>query len=120
MFAAHHRLDNLVVITDYNKLQIDGFIRDVVDLEPLVAKWRAFGWETFEMDGHDWDAIYTALTKAIETKGKPAMIIAHTVKGKGLCGIENTRQCHNVRVPDQAAYDKFIHSLGAGDVTLPY
>ena len=58
LFAAHHKLDNLVVITDYNKLQIDGFTSEVLNLEPLLDKWRAFGWEVFEMDGHDWDAIY--------------------------------------------------------------
>jgi transketolase len=120
MFAAHHKLDNLVAITDYNKLQIDGFIRDVVDLEPLVDKWRAFGWETFEMDGHDWDSIHANLTKAIETRGKPAMIIAHTTKGKGLCGLEGTRQCHNVRVPDRATRDKYMDSLYQKNFTLPY
>ena len=58
MFAGHHKLDNLVAITDYNKLQIDGFTDDILTLEPLADKWRAFGWEVFEMDGHDWDEIY--------------------------------------------------------------
>jgi transketolase len=120
MFAAHNKLDNLVVITDYNKLQIDGFIRDVVDLEPLADKWRAFGWEVFEMDGHDWDSIYTTINNAAKTKGKPAMIIAHTIKGKGCCGIENTRQSHNIKVTDKGTYEKYMSLLYEKDFSLPY
>ena len=65
MFAAQHRLDNLVVITDYNKMQIDAKISEIVSLEPLADKWRSFGWEVFEMDGHDWDDIYDTLNRAI-------------------------------------------------------
>ena len=61
MFAAHHRLDNLVAITDYNKMQIDGRTEEILNLEPLADKWRAFGWEVFEIDGHDWDDIYDAI-----------------------------------------------------------
>lgn len=120
MFAAHHKLDNLVVITDYNKLQVDGFISDVVGLEPLTSKWQAFGWEVFEIDGHDWNGIYATINKAIGTKGRPAMIIAHTIKGKGCRGIENTPQCHNIRVGDKVAYEKYINSLYERDFALPY
>ena len=120
MFAAHHKLDNLVAITDYNKLQIDGFTRDVVDLEPLVEKWRAFGWEVLEMDGHDWDDIYETINQAAAVTGKPAMVIAHTIKGKGNKAIENRPESHNIKVPDQAAYDRFMNGLVQRDFELPY
>jgi transketolase len=120
MFAAQHKLDNLVAITDYNKLQIDAFLDDIVTLEPLVDKWRAFGWEVFETDGHDWDGIFEALTKAGEVKGKPAMVIAHTLKGRGCKAIENKPEGHNIKVADRAAYEMYINSLECQEVTLPY
>ena len=91
MFAAHHKLDNLVVISDYNKMQIDGTTEEILTLEPLADKWRAFGWEVFEIDGHDWDDIYDTIGKADAVTGKPAMIIAHTIKGKGNRETENLR-----------------------------
>lgn len=119
MFAGHHKLDNLVVITDDNKLQIDGFTSDLLSLEPLMDKWRAFGWEAFEMDGHDWDAIYNMLNAAIAVEGKPAMIIAHTIKAKGCCVVENKPESHNIRIPDQAAYDRFLNALSS-KAALPY
>ena len=120
MFAGHHKLDNLVGITDYNKLQIDGFTKDMLDLEPLADKWRAFGWEPLEMDGHDWDDIHETINRATEVRGKPVMIIAHTIKGKGCCEVANTPGSHNVKVPDQAAHDKYIGGLDEQDVALPY
>lgn len=120
MFAAHNKLDNLVAITDYNKLQIDGFTSEVLNLEPLVDKWRAFGWEVFEMDGHDWDNIHETINKAIAVKGKPAMVIAHTIKGKGCCEIVNKPESHNIKIPDQAAYDKYMSSLEEKNFDLPY
>ena len=120
MFAAHHRLDNLVAITDYNKLQIDGFTDDVLSLEPLTDKWRAFGWEVFEMDGHDWDDIYATVSAAQAVRDRPAMVIAHTVKAKGCAVVENTPGSHNIKVPDRAAYDKFMGALEVRDVELPY
>ena len=120
MFAGHHTLDNLVAITDYNKLQIDGFTKDIVDLEPLADKWRAFGWEVLEMDGHDWDDIHATLTQAIAVKGKPAMVIAHTIKGKGNTAVENRPESHNIKVPDQEAYAKYMNALVVKDIELPY
>lgn len=120
MFAGHNGLDNLVAITDYNRLQVDGFTDDVLSLEPLTDKWRAFGWEVFEMDGHDWDDIYLKLEQARAVKGRPAMVIAHTVKGKGCCAVENKPESHNVKVPDRDAYDTFMGSLEVTDVELPY
>lgn len=120
MFAGQQKLDNLIAITDYNKLQIDGFLKDIVDVEPLADKWRAFGWEVLEMDGHDWDSIYTTLLKASEVKGRPVMVIAHTIKGRGCKVIENKPESHNVKVPDRAAYDKYMNALEFQKVTLPY
>ena len=120
MFAAHHKLDNLVGITDYNKLQIDGFTRDVVDLEPLVAKWRAFGWEVLEMDGHDWDSCYDTINAAAAVTGRPTMIVAHTIKAKGNKVVENKAESHNIKVPDEAAYRKFMDGLEVQDIELPY
>ena len=119
MFAGHQRLDNLVAITDYNKLQIDGFTDDVLTLEPLADRWRTFGWEVFEMDGHDWDAIYETLEAASAVVGKPAMIIAHTIKGKGCAAIENKPESHNIKVPDRATYDKYMNALDS-KASLPY
>ena len=119
LFAGHHKLENLVAITDDNKLQIDGFTRDVLTLEPLADKWRAFGWETFEMDGHDWDAIYDTLCAAIAVRGKPSMIIAHTIKAKGCGAVENRPESHNIKVPDRATYDKFLGTL-AIKAALPF
>lgn len=120
MFAGHHKLDNLVAITDYNKLQIDNFLHDLLEIEPLVDKWRAFGWEVFEMNGHDWDDIFKTINKASEVKGKPAMIIAHTIKGRGCRVIENKPESHNIKVGDKAAYEKYMNALESQEVTLPY
>jgi transketolase len=119
MFAGHRRLDNLTVICDYNKMQIDGTTQEILNLEPLADKWRAFGWEVFEIDGHDWDAIYDTLAQADAVTGKPAMILAHTIKGKGNRETENLVDCHNVKVPDEATYDRIMCGLEC-KMDLPY
>ncbi len=119
MFAGHHKLDNLVVITDCNQLQIDDFTDNLLSLKPLGDKWRAFGWEVFEMDGHDWDAIYATLNAAAAVPGKPAMILAQTIKAKGCSLVENKPESHNIRIPDQATYDRFLNSLPS-KAALPY
>jgi len=120
LFGAHRKLDNLVAICDYNKLQIDGFTKEILDIEPLMDKWRAFGWETFEMDGHNWDDIYKTVNQAIAVKDKPSMIIAHTIKGKGCCEIENKAESHNIKVPDKASHEKYLKSLKCQDNELVY
>ncbi len=121
MFAAHNKLDNLIGIVDYNKLQIDGFTCDVLDLEPFVDKWRAFGWYVMEMDGHDWGDVYLTLEKAKKIFcGKPVMIIAHTTKAKDCESIENTAGSHNIKVPDQAAHDNYLNAMSSGKFKLPY
>ncbi|PKK39814.1 Transketolase, N-terminal section [Clostridiaceae bacterium JG1575] len=86
--AANLRLDNLIVMLDYNGFQLDGALRDVVDLGDVAAKWRAFGFSTVEVDGHNLAEIDEALSMARETKGRPSMVILHTIKGKGVPFIE--------------------------------
>jgi transketolase len=92
MFAGARGLDRLVAIVDYNHIQALGSTRDVLDLEPFADKWRAFGWEAVERDGHDERALLDAI--AAPSIGKPRVILAHTVKGKGLPRIENTVASH--------------------------
>jgi transketolase len=94
MFAAFHKVDNIVAITDNNRIQLDGFVKDIMDIEPYADKWRAFGWHTLEIDGHDLVAIRKALEEAEATKGKPTAIVAHTIKGKGVSFMENNPKFH--------------------------
>lgn len=94
LFAGHHRLEPLIAIVDYNKIQSFGAVRDVLDLEPLTDKWRAFGWAVREADGHDHAALAKALACLPFEPGKPSCLIAHTVKGKGVSFMENTLLWH--------------------------
>jgi transketolase len=89
LFAPHHKLDNLIVIVDYNKIQSLGSVKEVIDLDPLPDKWRAFGWAVRELDGHDLPAIEAAVTQLPFEAGRPSCIVAHTVKGKGVSFMEN-------------------------------
>jgi transketolase len=101
MFGAFHKVDNVVAIVDYNRIQLDGFVKDIMELEPLTDKWKAFGWHVIEIDGHDFAAVRKALEEAEATKGKPSVIIAHTVKGKGVSFMENNPKFHGT--PPSAA-----------------
>jgi transketolase len=92
--AGHHKLDNLVVIVDYNKWQSFGRIRDILDLEPLADKWRSFRWSVREIDGHDFNEIAHSFSKIPFIKGKPSVIIANTIKGKGVSVLENRNEWH--------------------------
>lgn len=94
LFAPQHRLDNLVAIVDYNKIQSLGRVAEVIDLEPLAEKWRAFGWATRELDGHDVAALDEALSAVPFTAGRPSCIVAHTVKGKGVSFMEDKLKWH--------------------------
>ena len=94
LFAPQHRLDNLVVIVDYNKIQSLGSVADVLDLDPLAEKFRAFRWGVREIDGHDHVAIYEAFSQVPFKKGKPSCVIAHTIKGKGVGFMENSLKWH--------------------------
>ncbi len=114
MTAAHYKLDNLTAIIDYNRLQIDGPVNKVKRIEPLAEKWRAFGWEVLEIDGHDLRQIIEALDRADEIKGKPTMIIAHTVKGKGVSFMEHKVKFHGV-APSEEEMKKALEELEAND-----
>lgn len=94
MACAHYGRDNLCAMLDYNGFQIDGKTKDIMNLEPLVAKWQAFGWHTIEIDGHNMKQILAAYEEAKITKGKPTIIIAHTIKGKGVSFMENVVDFH--------------------------
>jgi len=89
-----HPLDNLVAILDYNRIQLDDFVAKIRDVEPLVAKWKAFRWPVIEIDGHDVGQIRKALDEAEATHGGPTFIVAHTVKGKGVSFMENNPEWH--------------------------
>jgi transketolase len=113
MCAAHHKLDNLCVIIDYNKLQSDNFNAQIMGLEPLAMKWRAFGWGVAEIDGHDINAIMSALGRASSTRERPSILIAHTVKGKGVPYMENVPQWHgSVKLTREQTVEA-LQALGA-------
>jgi len=94
MAAAHFKVDKLVAIVDNNGQQIDGWNRDVMSLDPFPAKWQAFGWQVIEADGHSIPQLTQALDKVRKIKGQPAVIIAHTIKGKGVSFMENNPHFH--------------------------
>jgi transketolase len=96
MSASHYRLDNLCAFIDYNGFQIDGPVNEVIQIEPLVDKWRAFGWHTLEIDGHSIKEILDSTSVASKIKGKPTIIISHTIKGKGVSFMEGENRYHGV------------------------
>jgi transketolase len=103
-------LDNLCVILDYNKIQLDDFVTKIVDLEPVVQKWQAFGWPVIEIDGHDVAQTGKALDQAEATKGKPTFVVAHTVKGKSVSFMENNPEWHG-KAPRPAEAIKAIREI---------
>ena len=110
MFAGDKNVDNLVCITDYNRIQLDGFVNDIMPLEPLWDKWRSFNWHVIEVDGHDIAQLQKAFAEAEATKGKPTAIIAHTIKGKGVSFMENNPKFHGV-APTQEEMEKALVEL---------
>lgn len=110
MACAHYKCDNLCGILDYNGFQIDGKTQDVMGLEPLAGKWQAFGWHTIEIDGHDMKQILAAYEEARNTKGKPSIIIARTIKGKGVSFMENVVDFHG-RAPTKEETQKALKEL---------
>jgi len=110
MASAHFKLDNLVAIVDHNELQIDGWNRDVMNLEPLPEKWKAFGWHTIEVNGHDLSQLIAAFDEAKRVRGKPTAIIAHTIKGKGVSFMENNVDFHG-KAPTPAEMEKALEEL---------
>jgi transketolase len=101
MSAAHFKLDNLCAIIDNNGLQIDGHCCDVMQIEPIVQKWQAFGWHVIDIDGHDMHSIVNALQEARTIQQKPAMIVARTIKGKGVSFFEGKVQYHGLAPTDE-------------------
>jgi transketolase len=96
MYASFHKLSNLTLIVDYNKQQLDGWLKDVLDPAPVAEKFRAFGWHVQEIDGHDFAQVIPALEQARLGNGRPTAIVAHTVKGKGVSFMENNIEWHGV------------------------
>jgi len=111
MSAAHYKLDNLCGIVDRNRLQIDGFTKDVMDYEPLEDKWRSFGWHVITVDGHDIEALIKVFNHAKRVEGKPTIIIADTIKGKGVSFMENVAIWHG-RAPDDEQMKQALNDLG--------
>jgi transketolase len=111
MFAPFHKLDNVVAIVDYNHIQLDGFVKDIMDVEPLVDKWKSFGWHTLSVDGHSIPALQTAFAEAAATKGKPTCVVANTVKGKGVSFMENNPKYHGV-APTQDELQRALQEIG--------
>ena len=95
MAAPKFKLDNLCVLLDYNKIQLSGAIKDIMELEPLGDKWRAFGFGVAEVDGHDVDQIRSVLTNLPIDQGRPTTVICHTVKGKGIDYVEGNLDWHH-------------------------
>jgi len=112
MFAAHHKLDNLVGILDYNNMQIDGLVSEIVDISPPAAKWSAFGWNVIEINGHKIDEIMDAFELARTVKGKPTMIVANTIKGKCVSFMEGVVDFHG-KAPTDEEVDKALAEIEA-------
>ena len=111
MAAAHYKLGNLTAFVDRNRIQNDRFTCEVMELEPLAGKWRAFGWKVLEIDGHDTAQVLDAVDKAHKTQGRPTVIVANTVKGKGVSFMENNPDFHG-RAPTQQEYEQAMKELG--------
>jgi transketolase len=104
------KLDNLVAIVDHNRLQIDGWNSQVMNIEPLADKWRSFGWHTIEIDGHDLPQVLAAFDEAKRVHGKPTAIVANTVKGKGVSFMENNVAFHG-KAPTQSETERALEDL---------
>jgi transketolase len=113
MAASHFKLGNLTAFVDRNKLCIDGFTEDIMALEPLKDKWLAFGWNVLEIDGHDFDQICEAIESALDEKTRPTVVLATTVKGKGVDFMENEAGWHYAGL-DEAMRDEALKSLQRG------
>jgi transketolase len=110
MSAAQFKLDNLTAIVDNNGIQLSGFNRDIMNLDPLNKKWEAFGWHVTDVDGHDLNQLLDAIKKSQQVKGQPAVIIAHTIKGKGVSFMENNVDFHG-KAPNAEQLEKALKEL---------
>ena len=114
MFAGRHGLDNLCGILDYNQVQQTGKVAERLDIEPVVAKWRAFNWHVREIDGHDVGQIVDALDEAELVTGRPTLIVAHTIKGKGVSWMELDPAWHG-KAPDEEKAERALAEIRGGD-----
>lgn len=112
MFAAHYKLDNLTVFLDFNGLQIDGDVRDVMNPTPLDKKFEAFNWNVLHIDAHNFEEIEAAVNDAKATKGKPTLILAKSIKGKGVSFMENKAEWHGA-APKKEQYEQAMEELDA-------
>jgi transketolase len=110
MSASKFKLGRLTAVVDYNKVQLDGHTRTIMDLEPLAAKFEAFGWDVLEIDGHDLRAVLPAFDAARSADDKPTVIIAHTVKGKGVSFMEDTHAWHG-KAPNEEELSRAIAEI---------
>lgn len=110
LFASHHKLDNLIAIVDYNKLQAFGRVKDILNIEPLAKKWESFGWAVKEVDGHNFFELEKALSKIPFENKKPSLLIAHTIKGKGVSFVENRFEWHYFSLTKEQ-YEQAIKEL---------
>lgn len=110
MAASYHKLDNLFVFLDYNGIQLDGFVKDIMELQPIMDKWKSFGWWVREIDGHNFEEIESTLKDAKQKKTSPKMIIAHTIKGKGISFMENDPQWHG-KAPNEEQLKSALKEL---------
>ena len=110
MSSAHYKLNNLIAFVDFNGLQIDGAVKDVMNSLPIKEKFEAFGWNTIEIDGHNFSEIEDAIKKAKESKDRPTVIVAHTIKGKGVSFMENQSSWHG-KAPNDEEYKTALEEL---------
>ena len=110
MAAAHHKATNLIAFVDRNRIQNDRFTDEVMSLEPLARKWRSFGWRVFETQGHDFPSLLSTIDKAQRRRTRPTVIIAHTIKGKGVSFMENNPAFHG-RAPNQEEFRRAMEEL---------
>ena len=117
MSSAHYKLNNVIAFVDFNGLQIDGNVKDVMNVTPIKEKFLAFGWNAIEIDGHNFNEIQSAIAQAKECKDKPTVIVAHTVKGKGVSFMENDYGWHG-KAPNDEEYNKAMEELTKGDRSM--
>ncbi len=118
MFAGHHQLDNLCAIIDYNKMQSDDLNENIIRLEPLADKWESFNWNVIEIDGHNFDEIEDAFKKAKSEKNMPTIIIANTIKGKGISYMEESPSWHGSLKLSEEDLAQALLELGETDIQI--
>ena len=114
MAASAFKLDNLTAIVDRNQLQMDGLTEDIIPLEPMAERWRVFGWHVTEADGHDVEALVDAIGQSEQVKGRPSVVIAHTVKGRGVSFMEGDKAWHSASIKPEEAQMALQELRGEG------